>query len=562
MTGLSRSPAGLPAAALIVAGTVLLFLPLLGAGFLSIDDPIHVTGNRHVREGITAEGAAWAFTTLHGGSYMPLTWLSHMLDVEWFGLSPRGPHGVNLLLHGVNGALLFLLLRGMTGAPVRSAVVAVLFAVHPLHVESFAWVSERKDVLCAAFSLLSLLAWLDYAREPKAGRYALSALLFAAALLSKPMAVTVPLLMLLLDRWPPGRKGVPTRLLLLEKAPLFALSAAASILALLGQSRAGALQPFPPSAPARAVGTALLSLATCLRKLLLPVDLAVYYPFRDPATVPSEVAAAAALLAAISALAWRWRVRRPWFAFGWLWFLAACLPVAGFVRVGEAAFADRYAYLPSVGLFVAAAWGGGEAAGRLRIPPAAAVAAAILAAALLGQAARVQSSAWHDDERLYRQAVRAVPGNWFALNGLGVELVRQGRTDEAIACYREALRAAPTYASASSNLGIALVRKGAYGEAERYLRLSLAVRPENGEALNALGIALRKRGSLDEAERAYREAIRLAPEDRNPRWNLALLYLAVGRGEESARELVELLRRRPGDAQAEALLRELGGGGG
>ncbi|MGH9361727.1 MAG: tetratricopeptide repeat protein, partial [Thermoanaerobaculia bacterium] len=349
--------------------TVLVFAPVVRHDFVSLDDPAYVTGNAQVRRGLTAEGFRWAWGNEVAGNWHPLTMLSHMLDAELHGLDPGGHHLTSLLLHAANAVLLFVLLRRLTGAAGRSAAVAALFAVHPLHVESVAWIAERKDVLSAFFFFLALLAWSGYARRPSSWRYLLALLAFALGLLAKPMVVTLPLVLLLLDVWPLGRLPLAAAAerrralgpLLREKLPFVLLALGAAAVALVTQREA--MSPLAALSLGRRIANALLAYAAYLSDTVWPRGLAVFYPL--PGALPAwRVALAAVLLAALTALALARLHRSPWLAVGWLWFVGMLLPVIGLLQVGSQARADRYTYLPSIGLFVALVW---EVAARVPI---------------------------------------------------------------------------------------------------------------------------------------------------------------------------------------------------
>ncbi|HET6923128.1 MAG TPA: hypothetical protein VFI16_08270, partial [Anaeromyxobacteraceae bacterium] len=368
-----------------------------GFGFVAFDDPRYVLDNPHVRAGLSRDGIRWAFSATWAANWHPLTWLSLMLDVEAFGLDPGWMHRLNVLWHCADTVLLFLLLRSATGSAWRPALVAALFGIHPLHVESVAWISERKDVLSAFFWLAAMAAWVSYARRPGAGRYLLVAAAMVLGLLAKPMVVTLPAVLLLLDLWPLGRAD-PSRPwrswapgLILEKLPLLALSAASSAVTLAAQ--AGAMTgPFRLPLATRS-GNALIAWVWYLWKSIWPASLAAFHPHRglEPGGIPAwQVAGAASVLVAVSALVlWQWK-RRPWLAVGWGWYLVTLLPVIGLVQVGRQGVADRYSYLPLVGLFVAAAWSLPPASALSRRGRAAVAAAAGAAVLSLAVAARAQ----------------------------------------------------------------------------------------------------------------------------------------------------------------------------
>jgi protein O-mannosyl-transferase len=393
--------------------TVLAFLPSLGNGYVILDDPLYVTANREVRQGITLEGAAWALTANVANNWHPLTVLSHMLDVEVFGLPPVGHHLTSLLLHLAGVLLLFEALRRMTGAAYRSALVAALFAVHPTRVESVAWISERKDVLSGLFWMLALLAYLGWVRRPSAGRYLLVTLALALGLAAKPMVVTLPCVLLLLDFWPLGRRGL--RGLIVEKIPLFALSAASSVVTLHYQRTS--MAPLDVLPWDLRLANAAVSYVSYLGKAFLPRNLAVFYPF--PMEIPAwKTAGAVLLLALVTALA-VWRARKsPWLLVGWLWFLGTLVPVIGLVQVGRQAMADRYTYLPFVGLFLAVVWGTAEWAERRGALRPVLGALAVLAILGLAGMTRAQTRHWRDGVTLFRHALAVTGNNPLARQGL------------------------------------------------------------------------------------------------------------------------------------------------
>ena len=406
--------------------------------FFLVDDGEYVQENPVVLEGLTLRGVDWAFTSFHAANWHPLAWISHMADVEVFGPDPGRHHLVNVLIHGLNALLLFLVLHGMTGAPWRSALVAALFAVHPLHVESVAWVAERKDLLCAFFGFLTIGAYTRYVRKPAVGRYAALLLSYVLCLLSKPMLVTLPVLLLLLDYWPLGRL-FPTDcprtarasgwLLprVVEKIPLFLLSAASCILTLVAQGSAGAVTSLTRFPLGLRVGNAVVSYAGYLLGAVWPSPLAVYYPFPAGGIPAWKVAGACALLAVATLMVFLRGRNRPWLVTGWLWYLGALVPVIGLVQVGEQAMVDRYTYLPLIGLFLVIAWEGGEVlpGWRFRRQALGIAAAAILA--VLSAAAWVQVGYWTNSTTLIRHTLSVTRDNWMAWNVLGIFHGREGR---------------------------------------------------------------------------------------------------------------------------------------
>ncbi|MEO6196456.1 MAG: hypothetical protein ABIS20_25835 [Thermoanaerobaculia bacterium] len=455
MTSGRRLPLLLGAALALL--TLAAYLPALHNGFVNLDDGLYVTGNPQVQKGITRASAAWALTANVANNWHPLTLLSHQLDCQLFGLDPAGHHATSLLLHLANTLLLFAVLRGMTGAVWRSAAVAALFAVHPAHVESVAWVAERKDVLSALFWILAMAAWTSYARRPSPGRYLLVALMMLLGLMAKPMVVTLPFALLLLDVWPLERRGLGWKRLIAEKLPLLALSAAASLVTLRYQRTS--LAPLDLVPWSVRLANAAVAYASYLGKLLLPRNLAVFYPI--PLAIPAwQVAAATALLAALTALA-TWKARRaPWLLVGWLWFLGTLVPVIGLVQVGRQAMADRYTYLPSIGLFVAIvwgiAWGIAALARERRAILATASAAAILALAV---GTWKQAGTWHDSVALYRHALAVTRGNYVAHVGLAKALTAERNLEGAEEEYRAALALRPRLIEARAGLEAILKAK-------------------------------------------------------------------------------------------------------
>jgi len=487
--------------------------------FLALDDGQYVTENTHVLPGLGWTGLGWAFTTFHTGNWHPLAWLSHMLDVELFGLWAGGHHLMNVALHAVNAVLLFLLLRRITGSVYRSGIVAALFAVHPLHVESVAWVSERKDVLCTLFFLLSIGAYAGYVERPGAARYVRVAIFFVLALLSKPMAVTLPFVLLLLDAWPLGRLrisgggdgGIPPARLVLEKVPLMALSLGSCIVTYAAQRSAGAASPLDVVTLGSRIANALVSYAAYLGKAVWPSSLSVFYP--HPAIAGDgylawQVAASGVFLS-VATFGALWQARgRPYLAVGWFWFLGMLVPVIGLVQVGGQSMADRYTYLPLIGVFLAATWGAwdgiaGRAPGRL-LPGA--LAGMILIA--LSVSAHRQTGYWRNSELLFGRALQVRPGNWLAHNSLAYYRIGQGRNAEAMAHLGAVLAVRPMDPHAHNNMGIVLYRLGRREQAVPYFLDALRLDPGLVQANYNLGVILEEQGKLVEAEGHYRRASR------------------------------------------------------
>jgi hypothetical protein len=492
-----RTPGAIPALGLLLAVAAALW-PVTRAGFIPFDDPAYVSRNEVVLGGLTPGGIRWAFTTFTAGNWHPLTWLSHQLDVSLFGPSPGAHHAVGLAIHLLAALLLFLLLTGLTGRRWPSLAASAIFSLHPLRVESVAWISERKDLLSLALGLAALLAHARHARRPRAGGLALTAGFLAAGLLAKPMLVPLPLILLLFDFWPLGRWGVPgggragavpVRALLLEKAPLLLLSALAAAVTLVAQRQGGSVVPLGARSLGERLGTALPGWWWYLGKSLAPLGLSPFYPARTGGGVAVPLVAGLAL-AGVTCLAWRLRRVLPHLLTAWVWHLVSLLPVIGLVQVGSQAVADRYSLLPHLGLALALAGAGAtQVRGGWRIP------VVLLPGALLvtlGLATHRQASLWRDGMTLFSHAVALDPENWMAWNNLGVSLAAAGRVEEGRRALSEAYRLNPAYrAQARFRSGQELERRGMSREAVEEYRAALGILPgyyPARERLRALGV--------------------------------------------------------------------------
>ncbi len=468
---------------LLVVVTLALYNPVSRNGFVNFDDDRYVTGNPQVLAGLRGSTVAWAFTSFEQANWHPLSWISHALDCQVFQLNPVGHHYTNLLLHAVNALLLFLILQWFTGYTARSLVVAALFALHPLNVESVAWVAERKNVLCMFFLLLTIAAYGWYVRRPGVARYLLVAVLFAMALMSKPMTITLPLLLLLLDYWPLGRMRFPGNAtpynegrrrfaactqslttLCMEKVPLLALSAGSAVITMMAQRAGGAVLTSAARSPLLRLENVIVSYALYIEKAIWPSHLAALYPY--PHALPVwEVAASAIFLLAVTYAALRYR-RHRYLAVGWFWYLGTMVPMIGMVQVGNQAMADRYAYLPLIGFFIMVVWAAAEWAGArhlsARYP--AVVGLAILVA--FSAITRIQLGYWHDDFSLWSHALAVTRNNYVAENNFADALVRQGRIDEAIIHFRAASVLEPLDPTSQLNLGIYAEQHGDLAQAE------------------------------------------------------------------------------------------------
>jgi len=543
-------------AAALVLATCIAYSRLPTCRFVSYDDPDYVTQNSMVANGLTWEGVRRAFTEAHAANYHPLTWISHMVDVEVYGLHPAGHHITNLLFHLANTLLLFALLAAMTGTLARSGLVAALFALHPSHVESVAWIAERKDVLSVCLALLTIAAYVAYVRRPNARRYLAVTALFALALLAKPMVVTLPLLLLLLDLWPLGRTR-PFALLALEKLPLLALSATSSVATLLAHRAGGAVVTRVAIPLGPRLDNAAVSCLRYLGKLLWPSHLALFYPHPylqgRGDWPPWLVAIALTCLAVVTLLALRLRHREPALLTGWLWFLIALLPVIGIVQVGKQAMADRYTYLPSVGIFIAAVWGGGNLAQRIRAPRPLLATTTLLILALLGAATWQQTGVWHDSVSLYRHSLTTTRDNWEVRNNLGNALLSAKQPAAAIEQYRPALeegRFVLTHdpqaaATLQYNYGVAEQQLRHLAAAARHYRAALAAKPNHIGALNNLGTIQLLTHRYDEAAATLERLLHLDPDHTTALFNLGETYRKLGRWRRAIDAYQRFLARRP-----------------
>ena len=616
--------------------TLAVYGQVIGHGFISFDDDDYIMKNPVVQRGLTIDGLIWAFSSPHVYNWHPLTWLSHMLDVRLFGLNAGGHHLMGLLFHIANTLLLFAIFGRMTGAPWRSAAVAALFALHPLHVESVAWAAERKDVLSTLFWMLTLWLYFRYVKHPGVRRYWLLCLCYAAGLLAKQMAVTLPFVLLLLDYWPLGRfspqsavlpaasiphpvsisegktgkhgkgpisngdrmvphppaaadggkeENLPRRIdwscigpLIREKLPLFALAAGASVLIYLVQAQTGIVKSAVEYPLSARLGNALVSYIAYLIKALFPLHLAVFYPHPGTALPLWQAISALLLIVAITALAVR--SQKPYLAVGWLWYLGTLVPVIGLVQVGIQGMADRYTYVPLIGVFIMTAWGIPDLAAGWRSRQAALIGIAAAGLAALAILTWFQAGTWRNNIALYSHATKVTAGNDWAEYNLGLSLLKdEERDEEALSHFREAIRLRPGYADAYLNIGAIQAKRGhlddaaanfsralelkpAHPEALRNLSVALLqlgrldeaalrieafrqIRPDDPEVLFLAGLLQAKRGNPSEAETAYGQAIRLKPDYAEAHNHLGILLARQGRIEAAIGHFREALRIRP-----------------
>ena len=556
----------------LAALTLCLYWPACRHDFIHLDDPDYVTENPHVKAGLTWAGLGWAFRTSFSSNWHPLTWLSHMMDCQFYGLNPAGHHLTNVVFHVSNALLLLLLFERMTGALWPSAFVAGLFALHPCHVESVAWISERKDVLSTFFFMLTLWAYVRYVeqsrgqksdvrnqkssssifRRPSSIFYTCALIFFALGLMSKPMLVSLPCVMLLLDWWPLKRIQVNTQAsqfkafaaLLFEKAPFFGLAILSSIMTFLAQRSEGSVLSLGLLPMAPRVANTLLAYEKYLSKAFWPVDLAVFYPY------PREwsgwaLAGAALLLASLTTAALVGLQRKPYLAVGWFWFLGTLVPVIGLVQVGQQAMADRYSYIPLVGVFVLAAWCLGEAANRwlwLKLPI---IISSVAVLALCLPATRQQLRFWKNERVLFEHALAVTSGNHIAYTVLGALSLREGDSATAIGYLSRALTIAPAYPEAHHNLGCAMQAQAKHTEAISSFREALRLNPRYAKAYEALGVSLFRLGNFREAEAAFRQALELKPGNLEAQLNLAMALHNLGRLDAAKESYEKVLLAEP-----------------
>ena len=565
-----EKPAERPGVTIALAAVFLLlvaaiFQPLLGFGFLGLDDPRYVTSNAHVRSGLSLDGLRWAFTTTDLGFYAPMTCLSHMADASLFGLQPWGHHLTSIVLHAAAAIFLFLSLSRMTGARGPSFLVATLFAIHPLHVEPVAWIAERKEVLCGFFWAAALFAYARYAPRPSAVRYATVLAVFLLALLSKPMAVTFPFVLLLLDFWPLGRwpqapagtgRRASVRILLLEKAPMLLAALGMSLVTIGTQTEIGALRAAETFPASERITNALYSYAIYLSDTIAPTHLAALYPFEhgSMAIWKPLVGALVLVLGSAAALA-VWRAR-PYVPVGWLWFCGTLVPVIGLVHVGSQARADRYTYLPLVGIFIVVAWCGASwlagAARRFRL---AALAITVFAVLALAIAARAQVATWRNDETLYARILEVSPRSVLANFNLGNHyLYEKSDPDRARQLYERALEIDPRYGDVHLNLGIALGRLGKSEDAKTQFREAVRLKPSLAEGHLDLALALAQEHRFADAEPELQAYLRLRPDDAATHQRLGMVRGELGDWKGAVDSLRAAAELRPGDAQIHALL--------
>ncbi|MDP2645030.1 MAG: tetratricopeptide repeat protein, partial [Desulfobacterales bacterium] len=548
----------------LVLVTLAVYWQVRDFSFVNYDDQIFVKDNNHVQRGVTWENILWAFSgaTEYSGYWAPLTWLSFLIDYEISGIAAGGYHLTNVLFHVANAMLLFLFLKQSTGDHWRSGFVAALFALHPLQVESVAWVTERKDVLSTFFGMLVLMGYTAYAKNPARKKYIMVFLLFFCGLMAKPMLVTLPFVFLLLDYWPLSRfnfaaradsgcsgKRTPALSLIVEKIPFILILLPISVVTFIGQKQIGALETLD-SYPIRVrLANALVSYVRYIGKMLWPVDLAVIYP--HPGMPPGwQITGAVVLTGAISFLCIWLAKRKPWLAVGWFWYIGTLVPVIGVVQIGSVIMADRYTYIPLIGLFIIIVWGVAELMAHRPYKTIWLAASATIILSILMAVTSKQVQHWKNSITLFEHTIGATANNFIAHINLGLALADKGRTDDAIGHYRQALRLKPDYVEALNNLANALADQGRTDEAIGNFRQALRLRPDYARAHYNLGYTLARRGQADDAIGHYREALRLKPDYVEAHYNLALKLADKGQTDEAIGHFRQALRLKPDSEEA------------
>lgn len=549
---------------LLLAGVVIgLFWQIHRYDFIFYDDDLYVTENVHVQRGLNVKNLAWAFTSTDAGFWHPLTWLSLMLDYQLYRLNAGGYHWTNVLLHMISTVLIFLVFRRMTRAVGMSALVAALFALHPLHVESVAWVSQRKDVLSAVFWLLTMLMYVRYAERPGTFRYSLVVLFFMFGLMSKPMVVTLPVVLLLMDYWPLGRfparfyhgigvkhfKEASLAGLVGEKLPLFVVAAGVTVLTFYTEGKIGALKSvemFPLDARA---ANAIVSYGVYIRQTFWPENLAILYPHSG---MPPcwQVTLSGLILLLITALVLYYVRRCPFPAIGWLWYIVTLAPVIGLVQVGSHAHADRYTYIPLIGLFMVAVWGSSHLLRGFKYERILLMAIWGVVLSFLAVVSWHQLQYWRDSVPLLQHTIRVTDRNYVMYNNLGVALFQQGKLDEAAASFEKVLQIKPDYADALSNMGLVTAFRGEADQAKFYYMKALTVKKDNEKAHNNLANLYADQGKLSEAVDHYREALKLNPDNADVYNNLGMALMRQNRLEEALGSFEEALKIKPGHTEA------------
>lgn len=537
--------------------TLAVYFQVRNHAFINFDDNLYVTENRHVQGGLTLDNFVWAFIAIHAANWHPITWLSHMMDCQLFGVNAGRHHLINLFFHILNTLLLFFIFKKMTGKLWQSAFIAALFAIHPLHVESVAWISERKDVLSTFSFMLTIWYYIEYVKIYTAGKYLLVILFFAIGLMSKPMIVTLPFVLFLLDFWPLGRIGFQAIVdndknqkresvthLILEKTPLLILVILSSCITFYAQKHGEAVIPLIKVSLKSRIMVALVAYAGYIEKMICPVKLAVFYPY--PKIVQWwEFGGAIVFLVLVSFLSIIFIKKRPYLIVGWLWYLGTLVPVVGLVQVGSQSMADRYTYVPLIGIFIMIAWGMPELLAKWRYGKILLGVFAAILISLLTAATYKQVGYWKNNVTLFEHAIEVTNNNYVACNNLGVALKKQGDTDEAVNYYLRALEIYPLYPEALLNLANALSMQGKTGEAIHYYLRALIIKPSYADAHYNLANALVAQGKAGEARNHYLQAIKINPSYAEAYANLGNVLVTQGQIDEAIRYYKRALQIKP-----------------
>ena len=535
----------------LIAASLVVYWQITNHEFINYDDGLYVTENLHVKAGLTFESIKWAFTTFHASNWHPLTWLSHMLDYELYGLNPMGHHWTSLQIHLTNTLLLFFILQYMTGAIWKSAFVAALFALHPLHVESVAWVSERKDVLSAFFGMLTISAYIIYVKKRNLLRYSLVFIFLSLGLMAKPMLVTLPFVLLLLDFWPLERlkyyspdQSSKLFSLIYEKIPLFIPVTISSVLTLVAQhsSALKTLESFPLQAR---VANALISYTSYIGNTLWPLHLSVFYPFQENSISFWHASGAALMIASSLFIAVNTSKKYPYISVGLLWFFITLFPVIGIIQVGDQAMADRYTYIPLIGIFIIFAWGGSDIIKKWtnnKVVPAILAMSVLL---VLTMQSFFQAGHWKNSITLFENAIKVTENNWLAHNNLGIALFSEGKFDKAIYHYKKALNIRPDTVCAIKNLGVAMFDKGNLKVAFQYFNKAIVINPEDFDAYYRIGRIMERQGKFDEAIRYFSEVIRINP-GYAPAYNeIGIIFAQKGKLQKSREFFLKAIQLEP-----------------
>jgi len=547
---------------LLILTIIAVYWQVKNFDFVNFDDPVYVTANPEVQSGLTIDGITWAFTTFCAGNWHPLTWLSHMLDCELYGLNPMGHHWTSLQIHLTNTLLLFFILQYMTGALWQSAFVAALFALHPLHIESVAWVSERKDVLSTFFGMLTILAYIRYVKKRNSFRYFLVFILLSLGLMAKPMLVTLPFLLLLLDFWPlerlkyyshhqsSGFQSLNLSRLIWEKVPLFIPVVISSVLTILAQKEVGALYTFEALPVKVRIANAFVSYAGYIIKTVWPQNLAVFYPHTLGISSLWYVFLAVFAIAGVSFFSIRSFKQHPYVAVGWFWYLGTLIPVIGLIQVGAQSMADRYTYIPLTGLFIIVAWAIPDLLKKWHLNKIIIAVFAIILISAFSMRSYFQIGHWKNSAAVFENAIKITNYNWLACNNLGLALMCNGKAEEAVFYFKKALQIRPDFLKTLDNLGVALFQLGKLEEALSYYSKALEIDPEHAQIHKHTAMILATQGKLEKALHHYTKALLIDPELADAHYELANVLATQGKLEKAKFQYKEAIKNDPKHSNA------------